>query len=58
MQLLMHLLAALTALQAEPASSSRSEREAFAAQYLAAVMLLKAAAGSNVSTAKAARLYR
>jgi len=48
--------AALSALSGEPPSSSREERAAFAAQYLAAVMLLKAA-GADTS-AKGARLYR
>eukprot|EP00879_Flechtneria_rotunda_P017296 GHRR01018118.1.p1 GENE.GHRR01018118.1~~GHRR01018118.1.p1 ORF type:complete len:1217 (+),score=567.02 GHRR01018118.1:272-3922(+) len=46
----------LQALQSEPASASKTQRQAFAAQYLAAVMLLKAA-GSG-ATAKEARLYR
>lgn len=49
---------ALKALQAEAPSSSRSERQAFAAQYLAAVMLLKAASAPGMSAAKSARLYR
>lgn len=47
---------ALTTLGSEPPSSSRSERAKFAAQYLAAVMLLKAAGAD--SSAKGARLYR
>jgi hypothetical protein len=46
----------LQALQAEPPSDSRQQRQAFAAQYLAAVMLLKAA-GAGAS-AKEAKLYR
>lgn len=48
--------AALSALSAEPPSASRAQRCAFAAQYLAAVMLLKAAGAD--STPKGAKLYR
>jgi hypothetical protein len=46
----------LHALQREEPSSSREQRQAFAAQYLAAVMLLKAA-GAGAGT-KEAKLYR
>lgn len=46
----------LQALQSEAPSPSRDQRQAFAAQYLAAVMLLKAAgAGAG---AREAKLYR
>lgn len=48
--------AALSALSAEPPSASRSQRSAFAAQYLAAVMLLRVAGAD--STPKGAKLYR
>jgi hypothetical protein len=47
---------ALSALSAEPPSASRSQRCAVAAQYLAAVMLLKVAGAD--STPKGAKLYR
>jgi hypothetical protein len=47
---------ALTALTQEAPSASREQRAAFAAQYLAAVLLLKAAGAD--SGAKGARLYR
>jgi hypothetical protein len=46
----------LQALQREEPGSSREQRQAFAAQYLAAVMLLKAA-GAGAGT-KEAKLYR
>lgn len=46
----------LQALLLEASGPSRAQRQAFAAQYLAAVMLLKAA-GAGTS-AKEARLYR
>lgn len=48
--------AALSALSAEPPSASRAQRCAFAAQYLAAVMLLRVAGAD--STPKGAKLYR
>jgi hypothetical protein len=46
----------LSALQREEPGSSREQRQAFAAQYLAAVMLLKAA-GAGAGR-KEAKLYR
>jgi predicted sugar kinase len=46
----------LHALQREEPGSSREQRQAFAAHYLAAVMLLKAA-GAGAGT-KEAKLYR
>jgi hypothetical protein len=48
--------ATLDALASEPPSPSRTQRQQFAAQYLAVVLLLQAAAGGT--GAKEARLYR
>jgi hypothetical protein len=47
---------ALSALAKEPPGSGRDQRRAFAAQYLAAMLLLQAAGAD--SGAKGARLYR